>query len=87
MIVNNIGSAWNILAKVFYVFVEKEKSQYYGNPVIADISINNYIQYLTNRTNQQIINVCYNKKVSIKINLFVCLYTEQTYNGTNNYMQ
>ena len=40
MIINNIGSEWKTLAKVFYDFLI-EKSKYYGNSIITDISICN----------------------------------------------
>ena len=60
MIINNIGSEWAILAKVFHeILIEKEKSKYYGRPVVTDISIDDYVQYLTNKTHEQIIHVCY----------------------------
>ena len=67
MIINNIGGEWTILVKVFHDFlVEKEKSKYYGNQVIIDISIDRYAQYLTNETHQQIINVCYKMFKNLK---------------------
>ena len=60
LIINNIESEWTIFLNVFYdVLVEKENSIYYGNKVSTDIGINNYTQSSTNRTRQQIINVCY----------------------------
>ena len=56
-----------ILAKVFYEFlVEKEKGKYYGNPVITDASINNYILTLINRTHEHTIGVGYKMFKSLK---------------------
>ena len=50
----------HFFSKKYYDFsFEKENSIYYGNKVITDISIKNYTQSSTNRTRQQIINVCY----------------------------
>ena len=47
MIIDNIGGEWEIIAKVFYDFlVETETSKHYGNSVITDISINNYIHII-----------------------------------------
>ena len=68
MIINNIGSEWTILAKVFYYFLI-EKKRYYGNQVITDIGINNYIQSLSNTTHQQIVDVCYKMFKSLKYSL------------------
>ena len=84
MFINNIGSECTILAKLFYDFlVEIEQSKYYGNPVSTDISIDSYIQYLTNKTHQQIINVCYRMFKNMKW----FLYNTNNYkNNTTNYM-
>ena len=51
--INKIGSEWKILTKVFFEFLlEQEKSMYDGNPVISDISINEYTQFLTQNTSK-----------------------------------
>lgn len=61
MILNLITSDWKMYANVFYEFLkEKEQSIYYGNKVITDTSINNYIEHLNCITHKRIVNVCYN---------------------------
>ena len=60
LIINNIESELKILAKASYDFLlERERSEYYGKPVINDISIENYIQSSSNTTHRRIIDVRY----------------------------
>ena len=69
----------NFSQSSMWVLVEKENSIHYGNTVITDIVTNTYTQSLTNRTHQQIINVCYKMKYLLYTindyrNEFVCMY-------------
>ena len=60
MIINLITSDWKMYVNVFYAFLkEKEKSIYYGNKVITDTSINNYIESLNCINHKNIVNGCY----------------------------
>ena len=49
----------NFYQSILYFLFEKENSTYCGNKVITYISINNYIQFLTNTTHKILIYICY----------------------------
>ena len=58
-VINSLGSDWAMFIVVFNAFLEeKERSTYYGNKIITDISINNDVHFLTNTNHKILIYIC-----------------------------
>ena len=57
---NSLGNEWTILSNVFFnFFLEKQNSTCYGNKIITDISINNYIQLLPTKGHKRLVDICH----------------------------
>ena len=59
-IITSLGSDWQQILNVFNTFFgRKRKHHVLWNKVITDISINKYIQFLTNTTYKILVDLCY----------------------------